>query len=137
MEACCSNSYIYSFKIQNMEKIKPQHISSKIDELQKTLKIDTMAKDWESKIKKELRSMTFNYKISRIVSFIFVGAFAILGLVALFADGGTVFGIEIKEPYLYVSIIVTSLSAIIINAGNMQLRMDRIKTFLFLKDLNN
>lgn len=120
-----------------MEKIKPQHISSKIDKLQKTLKIDTMAKDWESKIKKELRSMTFNYKISRIVSFIFVGAFAILGLVALFADGGTVFGIEIKEPYLYVSIIVTSLSAIIINAGNMQLRMDRIKTFLFLKDLNN
>ena len=119
-----------------MNESKEQIINTKLEELKRHLKVDTSEKDWESKVKKELRSMSINCKISRIVSFIFVGGFAILGLVALVVDGGSVFGIEIKEQYLYVSIIVTSISAIIINVGNMQLKMDRIKTFLSLNDLN-
>ena len=118
-----------------MEKIDTKHVSLKIDELQKILKIDAMEQDWESNVKKDFRSMTNYYKISRFVSFIFIGGFAFLGLVALIVDGGTLFGIEIKEQYLYISIIVTSLSATILNIGNQRLRLERIKTLLFLKDL--
>lgn len=113
-----------------------QIINTKLEELKRYLKVDTTEKDWENKINKEFRAMTVNHKISRIVSFIFVGGFTILGLIALVVDGGSLFGIEIKEQYLYVSILVTSISAIIINVGNMQLKMDRIKTILFLNDLS-
>lgn len=112
-----------------------QTISLKIEELKKDLKIKTEEKDWQGNLDKELKSISISYKISRALGFLFVGGFAILGLVALIADGGTVLGIEIKNQYLYVSILVTAISSVILNAGNARIRMDRIKTFLFLKDI--
>ena len=119
-----------------MKEENEQTISLKIEELKKDLKIRTEEKGWLGKLNKELKSVTISYKISHTVGFLFMGGFAILGLIALAADGGTVLGIEIKNQYLYVSIIVTSVSSVILNAGNARIRMDRIKTFLFLNDLD-
>lgn len=119
-----------------MKEDNEQTISLKIKELKNDLKIKTEEKDWLENLNKELKSVTTSYKISRAVGFLFMGGFAILGLIALVADGGTVLGIEIKSQYLYISIIVTSVSSIILNAGNARIRMDRIKTFLFLNDLD-
>jgi hypothetical protein len=120
-----------------MKEENEQTISEKIEELKKDLKIRTEDEDWLESLDKELKSITTSYKISRAVGFLFMGGFAILGLVALIADDGSVLGIEIKNQYLYVSIIVTSISSIILNAGNSRIRMDRIKTFLFLNDLES
>ena len=119
-----------------MKEESEQTISLKIEELKKDLKVKIEEKDCLENLKKELKSVTISYKISRAVGFLFMGGFAILGLVALAADGDSVLGIEIKNQYLYLSIIVTSVSSVILNTGNARIRMDRIKTFLFLNDLD-
>ena len=58
-----------------------------------------------------------------------------MGLVALIADGETIFGILIKEQYLYQSIIITSIAGMFSFAGIFELKKERIKTFLLLNDL--
>lgn len=118
-----------------MKEKNEQNICDKIEELKIDLKIKTEEEACLENLNKELKSVTGSYKISRAVGFLFMGGFAILGLVALVADVETVLGVEIKNEYLYVSILVTSISSIILNAGNARIRMDRIKTFIFLNDI--
>jgi len=66
-----------------------------------------------------------------------MGGSIIIALIALGADGGTVLGIEVKEIYFPVFLVIAFLSNLFISHGKMELKKERIKTFLLLKDLNN
>lgn len=85
-----------------MNESSEQVIDKKMDEFRKNLKIDINENDVQNSLIKELKRTNISYKIARVIGTIFFGGAAIMGLVALMADGGTVFGILIKEQYLYI-----------------------------------
>ena len=118
-----------------MNESREQIINAELEKLSTYLKIDTNEKSWQFDLQKELKATNIYYKVYRIIGMIFFGGAAIMGLVALIADGETIFGILIKEQYLYQSILITSIAGMFSFVGRIELKKERIKTVLLLKDL--
>lgn len=120
----------------NMNEINEQKINSKLEELQKYLKIDTSENSWEYDLQKELKVTNIYFNIFRVIGLIIMVASAIIALIAFFADDLTILGFEIKEIYLPIFFLIAMLFNLLITQGKMELKKDRIKTFLLLKELN-
>lgn len=120
-----------------MQNENKQAINSKLEELTKYLKIDTNENSWEYDLHRELKASTIYTNVFRIIGLIVMGGSIIIALIAFGADGGTVLGIEVKEIYFPVFMVIAFLSNLFISHGKMELKKERIKTFLLLKDLNN
>ncbi len=119
-----------------MNEINEQKINSKLEELQKYLKIDTSENSWEYDLQKELKVTNIYFNIFRVIGLIIMVASAIIALIAFFADDLTILGFEIKEIYLPIFFLIAMLFNLLITQGKMELKKDRIKTFLLLKELN-
>lgn len=135
LEAWRSYAYIYFFIFQIIE-LMDQKVATKIEELQCALKIDTSVEGCELRLTKELKSLKTWRKFWHLLASIFLGGFAILALVALIADGETMFGFEIKKQYLSISILVVCISTMVKIVGDLQLRRERLKSLLLFMELN-
>jgi len=128
---------VQSFPYLKMKNENKQTINSKLDELTKYLNIDTNENSWEYDLLRALKATTTYTNVFRIIGQIIMGGSIVIALIALGADGGTVLGIEVKEIYFPVFLVIGLLSNLFISHGKMELKKERIKTFLLLKDLSN
>lgn len=119
-----------------MNESGDQIINSKLEELHTYLKIDTYENSWRDDLIRELKSTNINYKIYRIIGLIFMIGSAIMAFIALLVEGETILGSKIKEHVLMAFFMINLISLIFILVGKLELKKDRIKTFLLLHDLN-
>ena len=120
-----------------MKEDRQQLIDSKFSELARELKIEFDDRDWEDQLRKEL----WNISIYRSVFLVLVFAIVITSIVimasSLIFNGKELFGIFIKEKYFYIGMLITLTISMGLNFGLLNLRKEKIKTFLFLNQLNN
>ena len=120
---------VQSFPYLKMKNENKQTINSKLDELTKYLNIDTNENSWEHDLLRALKATTTYTNVFRIIGQIIMGGSIVIALIALGADGGTVLGIEVKEIYFPVFLVIGLLSNLFISHGKMELKKERIKTF--------
>ena len=118
-----------------MNESREQIITSKFEELKKNLKINTDENSWQDDLIKELKATSRSYKIYRIIGLIFMGGAGIMLILGFVAEGETIFGILIKEKYYSIGLLIIMIATIFSSVGKLELKKDRIKTFLLLKDL--
>ena len=111
------------------------NIDKKLEELSKYLRIDTAEKDWRDQLSKELKGARLSHKIYRAMGIIFMASSGIFMIVSFFAKGETILGIEIKDNYFFFFMLLVMMSNLFIFGGKAELKMDRLKTFLFLHNL--
>ncbi len=114
-----------------------QTLNPKIEKLAKDWKINIDERDWPDKLRKEYKTMKFNYIFSRVLILSVALVSTIIALIALFADSDSVIlGIVMNQKTFAVALIISISSSLSMNAIGLKLRFDRLKTFLFLKELN-
>lgn len=119
-----------------MQEEQHEIINSKMDELSKYLKIDTNENGWHDGLVKELKSTNVLYKIYQVIGLgIMIGS-AIMAFVSFLIEGELILGLKIKEHFLMAFFTINLISLIFILIGKMELKKERIKTFLLLRDLN-
>ncbi len=111
-------------------------MNNKIQQLAKSWKIDTNQKGWEDKLLKEYKSIKYTYIFSFTIAIILVIIASVITLVALFAEGSTIMGVEMTHKTFAAALIVTLSFSISMNTAGLKLRFERLKTFLFLKDMS-
>lgn len=114
-----------------------QNLDLKIRKLADSWKIDTSEKGWEHKLLKEYKSMKYTYIFSFVAGMILTIPAAIITLLALVAEGNTIFGIEMDQNTFAVALIITLSSSISMKTAGLKLRFERIKTLVFLKEINH
>lgn len=120
-----------------MNDVDKKLINEKLEEIGKYLKIDSGEKDWRRRINKELKETKFSYLIYRVFGSIIMGGAGIIMIIAFFMKGETIFGIEIKENYFHLSMTIVLISFMFSIGGKSELKLDRIKTFILLHDIDN
>jgi len=119
-----------------MQEEQQHIIDSKVDELSKYLKIDTNESGWHDGLVKELKSTNISYKIAKVIGLVFIIGSAIMAFVSFFIEGELILGLKINEHFLMAFFAINLISLIFILIGKFELKKERIKTFLLLRDLN-
>jgi hypothetical protein len=114
-----------------------QNLDLRIRKLADSWKIDTSEIGREHKLLKEYKSMKYTYIFSFLVGMMLIIPAAIITLLALVAEGNTIFGIEMNQYTFAVALIITLSSSISMKTAGLKLRFERIKTLVFLKEINH
>jgi hypothetical protein len=113
-----------------------QKLNMKIQKLANDWKIVLNENGWEEKLQKEYKSMKYTYIFSAAVTIILGVIASAITLVALFAERSTIMGIEMNQQTFTTALIATLSLSISMNAAGLKTRFEKIKTFLFLKDMH-
>lgn len=110
-------------------------IDKKLEELGYYLKIDTSERDWRDQLSKELKGARLSFKFYRALGIFIMTVAGVIMMVSFFSKGETILGIEIKDNYFYGFMTFLLTSNMLIFGGKAELKLDRLKTFKLLHDL--
>ena len=120
-----------------MKEDRQQIIDSKFGELASKFKMELDDKGREEPLVKELVNTSIYKRVFQVILLTILIIFLAIMITGLQFNGKELFGIFIKEKYFYNAMMITLTICMGLNFGLLNLRKEKIKTFLFLNQLNN